>query len=245
MVPTYLEAENIVEFLHGVRASVPEADVLVVDDGSPDGTADLVHDVAGELGRIDVLQRGAKSGLGNAYRAGFQVGIDRGYDVLVQMDADLSHDPAALPALLAALDRGADVAIGSRYVPGGAVPHWPLHRRALSRYGNAYARLLLGLTVADGTAGYRAYQSDALKAIDPSTTKAAGYGFQIELAYRATQWGARITEVPIIFTDRARGISKMTWNIMVEELRLVTWWGVRDRFRRLRGRLRSSRSAGR
>jgi dolichol-phosphate mannosyltransferase len=235
VIPTYQEAENVVELLHRVRAALPDGDVLVVDDASPDGTAALAEEAATELGHVDVLRRPAKAGLGNAYRAGFAVALERGYDVVVQMDADLSHDPAVLPVLIEALDR-ADVAIGSRYVPGGSIPHWPLHRRALSRYGNRYAGLLLDSSVADATSGYRAYRADALKSIDPASTLAAGYGFQIELAYRARTLGLRIVEVPITFTDRMRGMSKMTWRIMLEELRLVTWWGVRDRVQRLRRR---------
>jgi dolichol-phosphate mannosyltransferase len=236
VVPTYVEAENIAELLERVRAAVPDADILVVDDNSPDGTADVAEKAAAELGRIDVLRRPAKSGLGSAYRAGFSIGLDKGYDVLVQMDADLSHDPELLPTLLAKLDAGADVVVGSRYVPGGSIPHWPWFRRALSRYGNRYAALALGTSVRDATSGYRAYRADVLKAIDYATTRAMGYGFQIETQYRVWKWGGRIVETPIEFTDRMRGYSKMTWGIFAEELVLVTWWGIRDRFRRLRVR---------
>ena len=236
VTPTYLEAENIEEFLRRARAAVPAADVLVVDDNSPDGTADRAEAVAGELGQIEVLRRPTKTGLGTAYRAGFAVGIDRGYDVLVQIDADLSHDPAALPALLDEIDRGADLVIGSRYVPGGSIPHWPWFRRALSRWGNRYAAFVLGTGVADGTAGYRAYRAETLKAIDFAATRAKGYGFQLETAYRVWKWGGRIEERPITFTDRVRGHSKMTWRVAVEELTLVTWWGIRDRWRRRRSR---------
>jgi dolichol-phosphate mannosyltransferase len=236
VTPTYIEAENIEEALRRVRASVPDADVLVVDDNSPDGTADLAERVGAELGQVEVLRRPTKTGLGTAYRAGFTVGIERGYDVLVQIDADLSHDPAALPTLLRKLEEGADLAIGSRYVPGGSIPHWPWFRRALSRYGNRYASLVLGTGVADGTSGYRAYPADTLKAIDYASTRAKGYGFQVETAYRVWQWGGRIAEVPIIFTDRVRGHSKMTWRIAAEELSLFTWWGARDRWKRYRRR---------
>ena len=238
VTPTYLEVDNIEELLRRTRAAVPDADILVVDDNSPDGTADVAETVGTELGRVEVLRRPAKHGLGTAYRAGFTVGIERGYDVLVQMDADLSHDPAALPALLRELDQGADLAIGSRYVPGGSIPHWPWFRRALSRYGNRYASFVLGTGVKDGTAGYRAYPADTLKAIDYATTRAKGYGFQMETAYRVWRWGGRIVELPIIFTDRVRGQSKMTWRIAVEELSLVTWWGIRDRWTRWRDRRR-------
>jgi dolichol-phosphate mannosyltransferase len=240
VVPTYIEAQNIVEVLERAREALPEADILVVDDNSPDGTAELAEDAAAELGQIDVLRRPAKSGLGSAYRAGFAIGLDKGYDVLVQMDADLSHDPAVLPKLLQSIEGGADVVIGSRYVPGGEIPHWPWFRRALSRYGNRYASIALGTTVKDATSGYRAYRGDTLKAIDFASTRAMGYGFQIETQYRIWQWGGTIVETPIVFTDRLRGHSKMTWGIFAEELLLVTWWGVRDRFRRLRARRRAA-----
>jgi dolichol-phosphate mannosyltransferase len=233
ITPTYVEAENIDEFLRRARAALPSADILVVDDNSPDGTADIAEATAAELGHIDVLRRPAKQGLGSAYRAGFAIGLDKGYEALVQIDADLSHDPAVLPELLDALESGADLAIGSRYVPGGEIPHWPWFRRALSRYGNRYAAFVLGTRVKDATSGYRIYRADTLKAIDYSTTRAKGYGFQIETEYRVHVWGGRITEVPIVFTDRVRGYSKMTWFIFAEELLLVTWWGIRDRARRL------------
>ncbi len=236
VTPTYLEAENIEEALRRLRGTVPEADVLVVDDNSADGTANLAEEVAKELGQVEVLRRPTKTGLGTAYRAGFTVGVERGYDVLVQVDADLSHDAADLPGLLAAVEGGADLAIGSRYVPGGSVPHWPWLRRALSRYGNWYAGFVLGTPVKDATAGYRAYRADTLKAIDYSSTRATGYGIQIELAYRVWRWGGSIVELPIVFTDRVKGYSKMTWRIALEELGLVTWWGVRDRLRARRAK---------
>jgi dolichol-phosphate mannosyltransferase len=233
ITPTYIEAENIDEFLRRARKAVPDADILVVDDNSPDGTADIAEKTAAELGNIDVLRRPAKTGLGSAYRAGFGIGLEKGYDTLVQMDADLSHDPSVLPSLLREVESGADLAIGSRYVPGGEIPHWPWFRRALSRYGNRYAAFVLGTRVTDATSGYRVYRADTLKAIDFSTTRAKGYGFQIETAYRVHLWDGRSVEVPIVFTDRVRGHSKMTWFIFAEELLLVTWWGVRDRIRRL------------
>jgi dolichol-phosphate mannosyltransferase len=229
--PTYIEATNISELLHRVREALPEADVLVLDDNSPDGTADIAEGVAAELGQIEVLRRPNKRGLGDAYRAGFAVGIARGYDVIVQIDADLSHDPAVLPDLVAALENGADLAIGSRYVPGGSIPYWPWRRRALSRYGNLYAGFMLRTNVKDGTAGYRAFKTDTLKAVDYATTRAKGYGFQMELAYRVAGTGGQIVEVPITFTDRVRGTSKMSMAVMVEEMTLISWWGIRDRFR--------------
>ena len=233
--PTYLEASNIEEFLRRARPALPEADILVIDDNSPDGTADIAERVAGELGQISVLRRPSKRGLGSAYRAGFSIGIDRGYDTLVQIDADLSHDPAVLPDLLAALDTGADLVIGSRYVPGGSIPHWPPHRRGLSKYGNLYTGFMLRTDVADATSGFRAYPARVLEAIDFSSTRAKGYGFQIELAYRVKMWGGRILEIPITFTDRERGKSKMSFAVMIEEMGLVSWWGVRDRIGRATG----------
>jgi dolichol-phosphate mannosyltransferase len=229
--PTYLEAENIEEFLHRARAAVPDADILVLDDNSPDGTADVAESVAKELGCIEVLRRPSKRGLGNAYRAGFSIGIDRGYDVLVQIDADLSHDPAVLPRLIAEVGSGADLAIGSRYVPGGSVPHWPWYRRALSRYGNLYTGFMLRTGVNDATAGFRAFTADILETIDFASTRAKGYGFQIELTNRVKQAGGTVTEIPIEFTDRVRGHSKMSLAVMAEEMALVSWWGIRDRFR--------------
>lgn len=229
VLPTYQEAENIADVLQHVRAAVPAADILVVDDSSPDGTADLARAAAADLGQIEVLVRPAKAGLGQAYRAGFRLGRERGYDVLVEMDSDLSHDPAALPALLEAVEEGADLAIGSRYVPGGSMPNWSWHRRALSRSGNRYAALVLGLHVRDATAGFRAYRADMVGKIDIDSVRADGYGFQIEMAHRVAILGGQIREVPIEFVDRVRGASKMSSRIVVEALLLVTWWGVRDR----------------
>jgi dolichol-phosphate mannosyltransferase len=229
VTPTYQEADNIAEFLRRAREAVPEADILVVDDNSPDGTADVADGVAAELLQIEVLRRPKKIGLGDAYRAGFSVGIERGYDLLVQIDADLSHDPAALPTMLAEIAKGADAVIGSRYVPGGSIPHWPWPRRALSRWGNRYTAVVLGMPIKDATSGYRAYRAEMLKTVDYASTRAKGYGFQMELAYRVRRQGGKIVEVPITFTDRVRGNSKLTLSIAGEELALVTWWGVRDR----------------
>jgi dolichol-phosphate mannosyltransferase len=228
-VPTYVEAENIEEVLRRVRAAAPSVDVLVIDDNSPDGTADIAEKIAAELGQIEVLRRPAKKGLGNAYRAGFGIGIDRGYDLICQMDADLSHDPGALPSLIAAVEAGSDLAIGSRYVAGGEIPHWPAYRRALSRYGNRYAGVMLGTGIRDSTSGFRCYRASTLQGIEFAKTRANGYLFQIELAYRAWLWGGRTAEVPIVFTDRVRGYSKMSLSVMAEEMVMVTWWGVRDR----------------
>lgn len=229
VLPTYNECENIATVLGAVRGVVPEADVLVVDDGSPDGTAKIAEELGADLGGIEVLRRPSKSGLGSAYRAGFRIGLERGYDVMVEMDSDLSHDPASLPDLLAAVDGGADLAIGSRYVPGGSIPNWSWSRRAISKFGNFYARVVLGIHVRDVTAGFRAYRADALRAIDLDDVRADGYGFQVEMAYRVLRNGGTVREVPIEFRDRTLGESKMSSRIVVEALVLVTWWGLRDR----------------
>jgi dolichol-phosphate mannosyltransferase len=232
IIPTYLEAENIADVLRDVRTSVPDADILVVDDSSPDGTAELARATGAELGRIATLVQPGKGGLGVAYRAGFAHGFSHDYEVIVQMDADFSHDPAALPELLREIDSGADVAIGSRYVPGGNIPNWPTTRRVLSRVGNLYATTLLGVGIRDATSGFRAYRASVLRPVVAGATRATGYGFQVELAYRAHRLGARIVEVPITFNDRVRGVSKMSWHIIGEAMSLVTWWGVRDRLLR-------------
>lgn len=236
IIPTFLEAENIDDVLRRVRRAAPQADVLVVDDSSPDGTADLARATGAEVGQVDVLVRPGKGGLGVAYRAGFEQGFEQGYDVLVQMDADLSHDPAALPDLLERIGGGADVAIGSRYTPGGNIPHWPMTRRMLSRIGNLYASTVLGVKIRDCTSGYRAYRATMLRRVEADATRATGYGFQVELAYRAHRLGASIVEVPITFNDRVRGESKMSWHIIGEAMSLVTWWGLRDRVLRRRRR---------
>ena len=232
IIPTFLEADNIAEVLRRVRAAAPQVDVLVVDDSSPDGTADLAKTTNEELGQIDVLSQPEKSGLGVAYRAGFGRAFEDGYDVIVQMDADLSHPPEKLPELLAQIEAGADVCVGSRYIKGGTTPHWPRRRRLLSRIGNTYASKILGLGVRDATAGFRAYRTSVLQDIDASRTKATGYGFQVELAYLAHRRGAKIVEVPITFMDRVRGVSKMSWHIIGEAMSLVTWWAIRDRILR-------------
>ena len=234
VLPTFNEADNIVEVLQKLRAVVPEASVLVVDDASPDGTADLVEEVAEQIGDVSVMRRPAKSGLGSAYRDGFRRGLSVGYDVMVEMDSDLSHDPAALPSLLSAVADGAALALGSRYIPGGSIPDWSWYRRALSRWGNRYAAAVLGIDVKDATSGYRAYRAEALTNIDFHMVQADGYGFQVEMAYRVLASGGRIVEVPISFTDRVRGESKMSSRIVIEALVLVTWWAIRDRLLRIR-----------
>lgn len=225
VVPTYNEAPNVERFLRAVRDALPGAGILVVDDGSPDGTADLAEAAASGLGDVHVLRRSQKSGLGSAYRAGFAWGLDRGYEAFVEIDADFSHDPAVLPDLVAPLSEGHEVVIGSRYVPGGSIPQWSWSRHLLSRWGNVYASTVLGLGVSDSTAGYRVYAASLLRRLDLPSVRAEGYGFQIEMTYRSKQAGASIVEVPIRFVDRTAGDSKMSSAIVVEALILVTYWG--------------------
>jgi dolichol-phosphate mannosyltransferase len=240
VVPTYQEAENVVRFLDAVRAATPETDLLVVDDNSPDGTADLAEARAAEIGRVTVIRRPVKDGLGNAYRRGFRWGLDQGYDVIIQMDCDFSHDPKMIPTFLAKLEAGADCAIGSRYIPGGATPDWPFHRRALSKYGNLYTCAVLQLPIHDSTGGFRAYKASTLEKIDIDGTEANGYAFQSEVARRMVSAGLVIEEVPITFLDRKYGTSKMSVRIMTESMTLVTRWGISQRL----ARRRAERGAG-
>ena len=223
VVPTYNEAEGIVTLLDAVLREAPDVDVLVVDDSSPDGTAARVADHPAFQHRVHLLSRSQKEGRGAAYRAGFGWALSGSYDAVVQMDADLSHPPERLPALLAALDH-ADVAIGSRYVRGGGVRDWPWRRRAISRGGNVYVRVFLGIPVRDATAGFKAFRRAALEQIGAVHSESNGYCFQIENTWRASRLGLRITEVPITFRDRTRGDSKMSGDIVREAmLRVLTW----------------------
>jgi dolichol-phosphate mannosyltransferase len=238
VLPTFNESENIDRVLRRIRGALGDATILVVDDGSPDGTADIAETIGKELGNIEVMRRHGKSGLGSAYRAGFRWGLDRGFDACIEMDADLSHEPEALPELVAALSGGHDLAIGSRYVPGGSIPNWAWHRRLLSRGGNVYASAMLGLGVADSTSGFRAYSASILDRIDLEHIRAEGYGFQIEMTYEAKRAGAAVVEVPIRFVDRVDGESKMSMSIVVEALGLVTWWGLQRVVASLRSRPR-------
>jgi dolichol-phosphate mannosyltransferase len=231
VLPTYNEVLNVDSMLRTLRTVVPDAHVLVVDDASPDRTADAAQTTGDALGKIDVLRRQGKSGLGGAYREGFTWGIDNGYTRFVEIDCDFSHDPHALPSLLAAAENH-EVVIGSRYVPGGRIPQWKFSRRLLSRGGNQYASILLGLRVADSTAGYRVYSLSALEKINYQSVLADGYGFQIEMTYRARRGGASIIEVPISFSDRQLGESKMSSSIVYEALWLVTKWALQRPFRR-------------
>ncbi len=237
VLPTYNEADNIVSILERVRASAPALHLLVVDDGSPDGTAQRVRWVAQRMPGVFLLERTAKDGLGAAYRAGFAWGLDNHYDVLIEMDADGSHRPQDLPRLIEAMASGADLAIGSRYVPGGEIPNWKFSRRMLSKGGNQYASAMLGIGVHDATSGFRAYRAGLLRRMDFAGLRASGYGFQIEGAWKAVGTGARVVEVPIRFEDREHGESKMSKSIVVEALRLVTKWGLAQRATRARARL--------
>lgn len=233
IIPTYNEADNIDSILNRLTAAVPSADVLVVDDASPDGTGRLADAQAAVHDHIHVLHRAGKGGLGAAYLAGFDWALDAGYDVIVEMDADGSHAPEQLPRLLSAMDH-ADVAIGSRYVAGGTVVNWPWHRQVLSRGANLYARILLGSRVTDMTAGFRAYRADLLRAIDLAAVTSQGYCFQVDLAWRSLQHGATVVEVPITFTEREIGASKMNGAIVREAMVAIARWGVRHRARQVR-----------
>ena len=226
VVPTYNEAENIERLIDAVRTSVPEASVLVVDDGSPDGTGALVAARAGH--RVHLLERENKQGLGRAYVAGFTWGLERGFERFVEMDADFSHDPSDLPALVAST-ADCDVAIGSRYVDAGEVVGWSRGRELLSRFGNTYARLLLGFPFRDSTSGFRCYRKSVLEAIELEDVRSEGYAFQIEMTYRAWRRGFGVTEIPIAFRDRTQGRSKMSKAIVREAITSVARWAARDR----------------
>jgi dolichol-phosphate mannosyltransferase len=243
VVPTYDEAENIGDLLAAIRASTPDADVLVVDDSSPDGTAEVAEKAAAELGRIEVLRRPTKDGLGNAYRDAFAKVLAAGYEVIVTLDADFSHEPEVIPVLLGLVDDGADLAVGSRYVPGGATPNWPAYRLALSRYGNRYAGWMLGLRIRDATSGFRVYRAELLADIRYETTQSNGYAFMTELAYRASAYRADVREHPITFNDRERGASKMSAFVIAESMLRVTWWGTQLRVRQRWQRRSAARAA--
>ncbi|MDQ1465017.1 MAG: dolichol-phosphate mannosyltransferase [Actinomycetota bacterium] len=230
IIPTFQERENLSSIVGRVRASVPTAHVLVADDNSPDGTGKVADELAADDDQVHVLHRAAKEGLGPAYVAGFEWALDEGYDVIVEMDADGSHQPEQLPRLLDALET-ADVVLGSRWVPGGEVSNWPKSREFLSRGGNMYTRIVLGLPLRDATGGYRAYRAKVLRAFDLTTVRSQGYCFQVDLAWRSWQRGYRVVEVPITFVERVLGASKMSRKIVFEALWRVTLWGLRDRLR--------------
>jgi dolichol-phosphate mannosyltransferase len=233
VVPTYNEIDNLTEITRRVLAATDEVDILVVDDNSPDGTGRLADELAAASNRISVLHRPGKSGIGNAYRAGFGWGLRAGYDVLVEMDGDGSHRPEQLPALLAGA-QSADVVLGSRWVAGGGAPNWALRRQLLSRAGSFYARVALALPYRDITGGYRVFRASALKALGYQSVEAQGYCFQIEMLWRAREARLRIVEVPIDFAERLSGSSKMSMGIVIEAVSRVTVWGIGDLPRRLR-----------
>ncbi|CAN5355664.1 polyprenol monophosphomannose synthase [soil metagenome] len=226
IVPTYNEIESLERIVGRLRRAVPTADLLIVDDASPDGTGDLADTLARSDERINVLHRPGKDGLGKAYLAGFARALAGGYTFAVEIDADGSHDPDELPAMIAMAESGADLVIGSRWVQGGAVRNWPWIRRAVSRVGNAYSRWVLRSHIHDITAGFRVFRVSALKDIAPSDVSSQGYCFQVELAWRLEKSGHRIQEHPITFVERATGRSKMHLGIVVEALIRVTAWGV-------------------
>jgi dolichol-phosphate mannosyltransferase len=237
VIPTYNEIENLPLILDRLVAAVPSAHALIVDDNSPDGTGELAEKLAADGDPIHVLHRDVKAGLGAAYIAGFQWSVAQGYDVIVEMDADGSHAPEELPRLLNAL-READVVLGARWVPGGRVVNWPKTRELLSRGGNFYTQVALGIDLHDATGGYRAYRAAVLNTLDLSSVSSQGYCFQVDLAWRAVQAGFRVTEVPITFVERERGESKMSGNIVREALLKVTHWGMTHRLAQARRLIR-------
>lgn len=234
VIPTYNEADNVEPIIARLRAAVPAAHALVADDNSPDGTGRIADALAAEDDHVHVLHRRGKEGLGAAYLAGFGWGLDQGYDVLVEMDADGSHQPEQLPRLLTELEHGADMVKGSRWVPGGSVVNWPLSRKVLSRGGNLWTQLCLGIGLKDATGGYNAFHARTLRGIGLDDVASAGYCFQVDLAWRALKAGFQVREVPITFVERERGDSKMSRAIVVEALLRTTLWGIGHRSGQLR-----------
>ena len=234
VIPTHQEAENIAVVIPRIFDAVPDAHILVVDDASTDGTPDIAEQLDDGKNHITVLRRPTKDGLGNAYRVGFAWGLEHNFDILCEIDADLSHDPKVLPELISPVVLGAQLAIGSRYVPGGAIIGWPYKRLALSRWGNRYVALMLGLAINDATAGYRAFDARIVRKCHLLDTRSDGYMFQVETTYRLVRAGARIIEIPIVFTERQLGHSKMKSSIVKEALWFVTKWGLRDMVMRRR-----------
>lgn len=228
LIPTYNERDALPRILDQVRVEVPQAHIFVIDDNSPDGTGAIADEYAARDSAITVLHRAGKEGLGRAYLHGFEVALEQGYDVLVEMDADGSHQPKHLPTILAAL-ADADVVIGSRWVRGGAVENWPLSRKLLSVGGNLYTKVMLGMPVNDATAGYRAYRASALRAIGLAQVASQGYCFQVDLTQRAVRAGLTVREVPITFVERDLGASKMSPDIAKESMRRITQWGLAHR----------------
>jgi dolichol-phosphate mannosyltransferase len=233
VVPTYNEALNLEPLVDRLRDAQPDVDVLVVDDGSPDGTGDLADALAAADPHVSVVHRSAKEGLGAAYLAGFRWALERDYDVIGEMDADGSHQPEQLQSLIDALHH-ADLVIGSRWVPGGSIVNWPARRELLSRGGNLYTRRLLGIPVRDATAGYRLFRRTTLERIGLDDVQSSGYVFQADLAFRTVKAGLRVVEVPIEFVERERGDSKMSRQVATESLKRITRWGISERARQLR-----------
>jgi dolichol-phosphate mannosyltransferase len=233
VIPTYNEVDNILTVVRRLRAAVPATDVLIVDDNSPDGTGKLADQLAADDAAVHVLHRTDKAGLGAAYLAGFAWAMARGYERIGEMDADGSHLPEQLPVLVAALEH-ADLVIGSRYVSGGAIENWSRRRELISRSGNLYVRLLLGMPVRDATAGFRLFRREALERIDLTKVESQGYVFQADLAFRVWDAELRVREVPITFVERVHGESKMTGDVAAESLRRITRWGIAERRRQLR-----------
>ncbi len=247
IIPTYNEIENVARITGRVRAAVPAADILVADDNSPDGTGQVADELAAGDAHIHVLHRLGKEGLAAAYMAGFAWGLERGYDVLIEMDADGSHQPEQLPGMLHAL-RSADLVLGSRWIPGGEVVNWPRSREVLSKGGNLYTRVALDVPLHDATGGYRVFRASALRALELDNVASQGYCFQVDMARRAVRSGLRVTEVPITFVEREYGTSKMSGSIVREALWRVTVWGAQERAAKVRSgmqRRRSARSARR
>lgn len=242
IVPTHNEAANITEVLDRLDEHVPGTDILVIDDASTDETRAIVRARQISHPNLRLVERADKNGLGDAYLHAFGLGLDAGYEALVEIDADLSHDPAALPLMLAVAEQGIPVVIGSRYIPGGTVTGWPRRRTWLSRWANRYVAVMLGLAVNDATAGYRVYRAEALAVIGLDDLQASGYGFQVEMTYRAVRNGLGVVEIPIAFRDRVAGQSKMDRRVVIEAFRLVTAWGIRDLVS-LRRRRRAYRTA--
>jgi dolichol-phosphate mannosyltransferase len=233
VTPTYNERDNLPRFIEAVRSALPDADLFVVDDNSPDGTGDLADELAAKDARVRVKHRPGKMGLGTAYVEAFTQGLREGYERFFEMDADLSHDVRHLPSFVCALDDGADLVIGSRNIPGGGVEGWGPARHFISKGGSLYSRAILGLPVHDLTTGYKAFSGRALEAINLQTVHSNGYSFQIEMTYRALRRGLRVKEVPIVFVDRTLGRSKMSRKIFVEAIGMV--WKLR--FDAMRGKI--------
>ncbi|MGA1450208.1 MAG: polyprenol monophosphomannose synthase, partial [Candidatus Nanopelagicales bacterium] len=230
IIPTYQESENIISILERVQAANPEANVLVVDDSSPDGTGQIVERLMKSNPKIRLLTNSVKGGLGKAYVKGFKWGLSKDFDIFVEMDADGSHAPEQLPSILKNLDE-CDVSLGSRWVPGGRIENWPISRQILSKGGNLYTRLMLGFNVKDATGGYRAYKRKVLETIDLDSIESQGYCFQVDMVRRSLAFGFKVCETPIVFTEREAGNSKMSRQIVIEAFTRIGFWGLKRLFR--------------